>query len=354
MANATDYKPPIRYCRNCHKQLPGEVAYCPHCGQKNTDGRVPALHVLRDKLSAVLNLDSRTLRTFGALIIPGKLTEAYFKGRHKCYVSSIRLFLVASVLLIALVGYLVNRGLDGQLDSFTPGEDKKWHHQQSVIQLDTLTAQLLAQRGDTLAPDTRVFLDTLLHRFRGTETTSDSIGFTVQISSNSTPKRISKEDYYNLTPAEIAEKYEVEGFFQQLIFRQQIRFMRSGSSFILYLIGKSTWALLLLMPIFALALMLFYMHHPFYYVEHLLFSMHVHTALFLFLTATVVLQQATGMPVTIIILPGMLLYIILAMRRFYRQSWGKTILKFALLNFVYVSLLSFLMLAMAIVGFLLF
>lgn len=353
---ARDYTPPICYCRNCHLQLPEvSVSYCPHCGQKNTDGRVPAWLVLREKFADLIQLDSRTFRTLASLIVPGKLTVEYFKGRHQRFLSPLRLFLVSSVLLIALVGIAVNRGIDGRLDSFTPGDDKKWHHHRSVVQLDTLVAELIQERDSVISSESKELIDTLLHRFRGEETISDSLHFYVRIlPSQNTPPKVSREDYYNLTPSEIVEKYEVEGLVNQLLFRQQIRFMRSGSSFILYVIGKSTWALLLLMPFFAMVLKLFYVNHPFYYVEHLVFSMHVHTALFLFLTSTVLIQAGSGLTATILIVPGMLLYVLLAMRRFYRQSWGKTILKFVLMGSVYVLLLGSLVTFMAVIGFLLF
>jgi hypothetical protein len=353
---ARDYIPPISYCRNCHRQLQEvSVCYCSHCGQKNTDGRVSALEVLRDKLADLIQLDSRSFRTLASLIVPGKLTVEYFKGRHQRFLSPLRLFLVSSVLLIALVSVAVNRGIDGRLDTFTPGDDKKWHHYRGAVQLDTLAAQLIQERDSAISSEGRELIDTLTQRFRGSEAFSDSLNFTLQgLGSDHTPTRISKEDYYSLTPSEIVEKYEVEGFMNQLLFRQQIRFMRSGSSFILYVIGKSTWALLLLMPLFALVLKLFYVQHPFYYVEHLVFSMHVHTALFLFIISAVLLQVGSGLEATSFIMLGILLYIILAMRRFYRQSWGKTILKFLLLNTVYVFLLIFLVVLMAVVGFLLF
>lgn len=88
------------YCKNCEQPLHKGAAYCAHCGQKNTDGRITVRSLFTEFFDAVFNIESRTLRTLRALFIPGKLTEEYFEGRHKRYVHPLRTLLVMSILLI--------------------------------------------------------------------------------------------------------------------------------------------------------------------------------------------------------------------------------------------------------------
>ncbi|HMQ90780.1 MAG TPA: DUF3667 domain-containing protein, partial [Flavilitoribacter sp.] len=86
-----------KYCTNCHYPLPDYGKYCSNCGQKFTDGRIPLGTLVWDFIDSVLNLDSKFFRTLVAILVPGKLTIDYFKGRHRRYASPARLFFVTAV-----------------------------------------------------------------------------------------------------------------------------------------------------------------------------------------------------------------------------------------------------------------
>ena len=93
-------------CRNCGAPAPG--AYCPVCGQE-TQARLPKFtQFLREAAGRYVALDGRLWKTLAALLFrPGFLTREYLSGRRRRYIRPARLFLVASLLLFAVLRILV-------------------------------------------------------------------------------------------------------------------------------------------------------------------------------------------------------------------------------------------------------
>jgi hypothetical protein len=115
----------------------------------------------------------------------------------------------------------------------------------------------------------------------------------------------------------------------------------------------TTWiprALFLLLPLFAALLALFHIRQrkDFYFVDHLVFSLNVHSFAFIVLIAAVWLTQVlTGGTVGWLALAAVGLYLFLAMKRFYGQGWVWTGLKFVFVSFIYTTF--FLIPALALV-----
>ncbi len=97
------------HCRNCGSVAAG--AYCPACGQE-TRARLPTfLQFMRDAAGRYVALDGKWWKTLGALIFrPGFLTREYLAGRRRRYVRPSRLFLVASLLVFAVLRLEVEFG----------------------------------------------------------------------------------------------------------------------------------------------------------------------------------------------------------------------------------------------------
>jgi hypothetical protein len=93
-------------CRNCGAPAPG--TYCPACGQE-TQARLPKFtQFLREAAGRYVALDGRLWRTLAALVFrPGFLTREYLAGRRRRYIRPARLFLVASLLLFAVLHIVV-------------------------------------------------------------------------------------------------------------------------------------------------------------------------------------------------------------------------------------------------------
>lgn len=93
-----------RACANCGAAAPG--AYCPACGQ-DTRERLPTFaRFMREATGRYVALDGKLWKTLVALLArPGFLTHEYFAGRRRRYIGPARLFLVASLVLFAVLRF---------------------------------------------------------------------------------------------------------------------------------------------------------------------------------------------------------------------------------------------------------
>jgi hypothetical protein len=108
-------------------------------------------------------------------------------------------------------------------------------------------------------------------------------------------------------------------------------------------IKNISYSFFLLMPLVAVFLYLFYRRQKkYYYVDHLIFSINMHTVGFLLLivitlvmTYTPVGTYTLGDGVVLLAFVGPALYFLLSLRRVYQQAWGFTLLKFLGLTLLY-------------------
>jgi hypothetical protein len=99
------------------------------------------------------------------------------------------------------------------------------------------------------------------------------------------------------------------------------------------------WApriLAILVPVFALLTMLFFRRPKHFYVEHLVFALHVHATAFLLLT---VREIAHFRPVGAVVLVVLTVATALAARRVFAQSWWRLLWKLPLISLWYSILL---------------
>jgi hypothetical protein len=87
-----------------------------------------------------------------------------------------------------------------------------------------------------------------------------------------------------------------------------------------------------LLPVFASVMKLIYWRRKRFYVEHFVFALHVHA--FVFLTFAVSLVSPYD-EVDAVAMVWVMLYIYLAMKRFYAQGWFRTGVKYVLLGTLY-------------------
>lgn len=352
------------HCLNCNTLLPENAIYCPRCGQKDKDTRVSFFKILQEAVVTLLNLDSALFRTLPNLLIPGRLTMEFFKGKQKKYMNPVRLFLWVSVVLIALVTFrtdgdsLVHFQSDGgELleEDFLAGYRKSWELKKALPTIDSAiekTKKLYP--GRNLEP---VF-DSLRANYMAMTPGLDSLNMNKNFRFGVEDSLvITTSDLYELKPDSILNKYQVEGFWNRIITKQKIKFLVDNKSLVTTFLGKLTWALFFLLPLLALGLKVVYIRRGFYFVEHLILAIHVHTfAFFLFiflLLAEPFLKIEVG-PVLGILMLVIGLYVLLTQKLYYHQGWFKTIFKFLLVQIYYFIVLAIALALAAVVGFFLF
>lgn len=338
---------PNQHCRNCGHLLPPPANFCPRCGQKNTDGRLTIGQLVQEFFSNLFNLDAKIFRTLAALAVPGKLTRQYFQGRHVPFYHPVRLFIVAGAVLVTVISLSINREGLKDMDNDWQRYQQRYYKHQHFRQLEAISDSTARQFGK---PAVAAAFDTLLLRFsEGKDLATDSIELPLSVAfyssdapaTHSEVVKVSIDDVVTLSPDSLAGKYGVHDFWQRMMLIQQLRIRQSGENFVFYVIGNILWMMLVMMPVLALVLKLLYIRRGQFYFEHLVFSFHTHTFTFLLLALLLILVK--WMHGSIFAFGAFLMagYLLLAMKRFYGQGWGKTILKFFLVNWMYLVTLVF-------------
>jgi hypothetical protein len=110
----------------------------------------------------------------------------------------------------------------------------------------------------------------------------------------------------------------------------------------------------LLMPFFALLLYLFYWKQGRNYVEHLMFSIHLHTFYFVLLILALLVNEAfPKLDFDGLVFAIMVLYLFLALHRVYRQSYSRTLLYLVPIGITYLFTLVFFMISTVVISVLL-
>lgn len=369
-----DETPIEHYCRNCEAPLPEEARFCPNCSQKNHDGRLSFREFMAEFVATLFNIDNRIFSTLRAMVIPGKLSGDYFNGKHIRYYHPLRLFLVTGAIFIGLISVrMEGTSFQWLSESF---KERKQQHEMHLFYLELDSTQQKVAEKYT-APIARTALDTLMGRMAKEYHSSDYDSIDIRTSLSDTQNRdtlnsedgvtittdkmnsvkVAIDDVENMTPDSLLDAYHFTGFWKRLIARQQIRLQKQGDNFGLYIVSNVLWMMLIMMPLFAFILYLIYVRRPFLYFEHLIFTFHVHSFLFICFSLVMLLGKYPGSLrqwVTRIASIIILIYIPMAMKRFYKQGWGKTILKYVILSGMYFFLATFSVAVLAAISFALF
>ena len=345
------------YCYNCAYPLQKKANYCSNCGQKNTDGRLSLQSFLGVILSTIFNLESKFFKTARHIFIPGKLTLEFFKGRHKRYFHPVRLFIVAALFLITIIGYQI-KNLDVSSDAKIEKKAIENHYRNNFIaSLDTLRCRTLEKFPAN--PQLAVAFDSLYKAvLKAEKPRRDSFSMNSFILVGGFDElniNVANEDFLNLSSKELVDKYEIKGFLNRLMFQQKAKLFKDKGTFFPFLLGNSLWVILLMMPFLALILKLLYIRHDYYYVEHLVFSFHTHTFAFLMIGLLILLVVTFKIYWIIAVAVCLLLiYLFISLRKVYQQGWFKTLLKLAFVNVVYVFLFFVFMIGGFLLGIVLF
>ncbi|MEO0339411.1 MAG: DUF3667 domain-containing protein, partial [Bacteroidota bacterium] len=269
-------------CLNCGSKMAPKAKYCAECGQKYTTGRIKLRTLLAEFFETVFNIDNKTLRTLGALFIPGKLTQEFFKGRHETYFRPIRIFLIMAILHIAAISFVVGNAAEEELEKVVNDQLEEAFRLKYVHEIDSLKPGLIAhynEEGRSIA----LAVDSLKRYFA--EDLSDSTNYSVpNMNIEEVSITMSKEDYFTMPVSEIPEHYGIQDWVSKFTLKQTIRINRNLDKIVSFAVGNLTWMLLLMMPALALILKLLYIRRGHYYVEHLIFSFHYHAFAFLIMS----------------------------------------------------------------------
>jgi len=334
-------KPPI--CPNCNTSLIGP--FCAVCGQERDTHRRSVWTLLGDLVEDIISFDSRILRTAIALLVePGEIAIAFREGRTRHYVPALRLYFFVSLLFFLMLSatglaiiqlelqatpakvfrdatghtYMFNPAYDPNdsdlknLPKLIPLKDSGPHY---TISTKTYFFAPIGAHHTSLPPS-------VLKHFR-----DDALGFNIQTEPLD-PKSAKQQ----------AEAKKVKGWLDTHLFSGFSRLAANPAALNEPLTAWIPRVLFLLLPLYALLLAAFYWRQrkDYYFVDHLIFSLTIHTFTFVVLIVAAGLAQIlAGEVVAWLVFAAIAAYIFIAMKRFYRQGWVITTVKYLAVSFIY-------------------
>jgi len=334
-------RPPLIHCENCGALLTGR--WCSQCGQAAIDYRRSFRHVIVDVLDSFLNWDSKFFATIGWLIArPWHLTNQFLAGRRVPYVHPLRLYLLVSILFFFVINYWA----------------KSIHADPSKLSADD-RADIAAELNDPdIPPAVKARIRGALEAKGRTQpeaqtSPSPQTAVTPQPSviGSPPPSVTSPSPSGDFGPLVQFDKPPSDRFEKWLEQRAKEKMGEHGSKmalFIATLFSNLPYMMLCCIPLFALVLKVLYVRKRVFYIDHLVYALHIHS--FAYLAIMVIVLITIGLNRSI---PGAFagwiiaalwitfaVQVFMSIRRVYRQGWFFTVFKFFLGGLVYLIVLA--------------
>jgi hypothetical protein len=322
---------PLTHCENCGAQLQGH--WCAQCGQPAIDYRRSFRHVITDLLDEFLNWDSKFFATIGLLVVrPWKLTNQFLEGHRVRYVHPLRLYLLASILFFFAVNYGA-RGLHFEPGKLNPKDRAE------------LEADL---KKEDLPPAAREKLEALLREPSPSPASSPQITAPSPSPAPKTDKQKQEFGKIGERPFVVFDQAKSTTPFESWIeARAKEKMGEHGTKmglFIATLLSNLPYMMLCCVPLFAFVLKVLYLRRHIFYIDHLIYALHIHTfaytGIMLIVLATIGLNRLVPGPIAGWIIAllwiAFMVQIFLSIRRVYRQGWFITIFKFLFGGLVYL------------------
>jgi hypothetical protein len=388
---------PLTHCENCGAPLTGE--FCAKCGQHAIDYRRSILRVLLDAADSFLNWDTKFLKTLGLLLIrPWELTNDFNAGRRARYVHPLRLYLLASI-----VFFLLARAVN--LESREPVALTAQDRAELVTNLAKLTGPdspltpeqreqveaartKLSQGNGALSEEERTELKAAFRAFlkssfkknvkaeeraqmaeaiarlpkvadspsptpdpsikvpdpsTATESADQSPAPTVSAS----PKPKKNGGMHFTTGGEDGKNKTPFGVWIEKQVKDKIGEDGSKTRLFLDTLRSNIPAMMLCcIPLFAFVLKILYFGKRRFYVEHLVYALHIHTFFYvaIIITSLAVMGANRTVPALAGWISGLMtcaivVQVFLSIRRVYGQGWFLTFVKFVFGGIVYFVIL---------------
>ncbi|HVC37928.1 MAG TPA: DUF4286 family protein [Gammaproteobacteria bacterium] len=294
------------HCLNCGAPLTGK--FCANCGQQNHTYAAPLWSVINDFFGNHFGFDTKFFHSILPLLFrPGFLSREYSAGRRMRYINPLRLYIFSSIVLLFIAWTVASPQIARFNDANCLGYTNCSVHSKlfSSDQQNLRTNPTLSNKQKQLIAS-------------GTQNKEADIAATEAQNDSMSVEMFGKKFTVSRTEFKARLIHDFETYLPKMMF--------------------------VFLPLVALLLKLFYIRSKRYYMEHLIFTLHNHafiyTAMIFMLLAGMLAAHFTWLAVPARYFKNLVgwyivIYIFLAMRFYYRQSFIMTLVKFLLLGFIY-------------------
>jgi hypothetical protein len=362
--------PPKSHCENCGAELRGH--WCFQCGQAAVEYHRSFRHVILDVLDSFINWDSKIFATIGLLIAkPWRLTNDFLAGKRVRYVHPLRLYLLASILFFFAATYAIKSSHFQPLN-LSPQDrvEIRKELEQEGIPADLRTKIEQALEGRPIAPKKRATLEEQVKNRALPQQARDAIQELIDHGDLPENPRAKIEEAMKDVSPEMRAKVEQslkKASEQHAIFerdkddqpndlgkwleqRAREKFGEHGTNmqlFLVTLMSNLPYMMLACIPLFAFVLKILYVRKRIFYIEHLIYALHIHTFAYVSVTllvlATIGIHRlgigAFGGLAIAALWTAFGVQILLSIRKVYCQGWFFSVFKFLFGGFIYLIVL---------------
>ena len=324
-------------CLNCGAEITGR--YCSACGQENIEPKQTVWHLINHFFSDITHFDGKFFVTVKDLFAkPGFLSKEYMIGRRVSYLDPIRMYIFTSAIFF-LIFFSLFDVRNKHVSANTSTEIQKDPELRELMTKAKNAAdslRILKNYNATATPLITLDEDSPAVKKGGVQIKPAKVNYQTVESYDSVQQA--------LTPD------QRDGWIKHKLTRREIQVVQQLNEnpggtvreFLSNFMHNFPKVLFISLPLFALVLRLLYVREKnFYYVDHGIFSVHLYIFSFLLLLISFGLGELSSVTHWRLIVwlqfalwIYALIYYYKAMRRFYGQSRGKTILKYLLLFFL--------------------
>ena len=333
-------------CLNCNATVLGR--YCQACGQENTEPKETFWHMFTHFFYDITHFDGSFFVTLKDLLFkPGFLSREYMIGRRKKYLHPVRMYVFTSA-----VFFLVFFSLFYVSENDVAKADRKAKAEKSFSTIKEEAFKNAKTKEDSARilkgleflgyneADKNKKPDSIIRSKKG----NTGINFTFG-GDASNYKTLKEYDSVQKTLPENKRDAGLTKIFTRRSVGLNEKYNGDQQKIAIELVNKFIhsipYLLFVSLPLYALYLKLLYIRHrkQYYFADHGVFLIHLYVFTFLFMLIYFgldKLEKKTHVSdieyVQLIFGFVGLFYTIKAMKNFYKQKWGKTIIKFIIFN----------------------
>ncbi|WP_338815741.1 DUF3667 domain-containing protein (plasmid) [Bernardetia sp. Wsw4-3y2] len=389
-------------CLNCDYEVKTENKYCPNCGQENADKRISLYLLLKDAIATAFNFESRVFKTIPYfLFYPGKLTNEFLNGKRVRYMHPFKIYLLSSLLFFFVVIKLFTpaietaiRSIDKKtedlnvnltLDDSTSTNNSKekgfiedvsegYYHGkylQDSLEQDTISDEMVEkiriQQKSITDSLSKIIADVSSGKVTNVAVNIDSLEDLVQDSAalaktiyTFNKKANQKVDGFrrfyrmiqdrNMTPeafldsSDIVMKGNKRDMINLQFAEQLLKIGRNDPAiFLANIINNIGTLMFFTLPLLAFCFMPFYIRRKKYYIDHLIFTLHLQGFTFIILTLAALFFHWNFWIISLLMFLGLVIYVWLAFKNVYKQGFIKTTIKAYIISMLYATILMFML-----------
>lgn len=329
--------PTTEQCKNCEQTFDSSYEYCPHCGMEATDNLTVGV-LFSNTIENYFSIDARFFKSFVTLMVrPGVLARRFVDGKRLKYLHPAQFYLFISVVFFFIFSFTIREADNEVSQAIKKGFEQEINLDSIPINADSLeigkakAALKKNQKAIGLSDEELMVLDSVMSPDSGMANLS--LGIERKLL-----------DSLIAIGAPLEQKLEAMGMkedvsaFGRKFYTQILKlYEKQGGGMLEVLYDTIPIAMFLLLPLFAVFLKILYWKRA-TFAYHLVFSFYYFTFIFTSFCIILLVNKIWEVPIWIEVLISFsfVVYLMIALRNFYRSSWLMAFLKANVISFFYM------------------